>query len=93
MEFCSEGDYLIAFTDSQKLQRIRRKLVKTKEILDCCLEVASGCETHWQNLQSRGMSDSGQRTAAIGSFVSRIKMSKRGVEAIQENVEGIATLV
>lgn len=93
VEFYSEGDYLIAFADSQKLQRLRRKLVKTKEILDCSLEVATGCEAHWRNLQSRGMSDSGIRMADLGSFISRIKMHRLGVEAIQQNIDGIATLV
>ena len=93
VEFHSEGDYLIAFTDSQKLQRLRRKLVKTKETLDCSLEVASDCEAHWRDLQARGMSDSGIRTAELGSFISRIKTHRLGVEAIQQNIDGIATLV
>lgn len=93
VEFYSEGDYLIAFADSQKLQRLRRKLVKTKEILDCSLEVASDCKAHWRDLQSRGMSDSGIRTADLGSFISRIKTHRLGVEAIQQNLDGIATLV
>ena len=93
VEFYTEGDYLIAFTDSQKLQRLRRKLVKTKEILDFSLEVAFNCEAHWRDLQSRGMSGSGSQMADLGSFISRIKMHRLGVEAIQQNIDGIATLV
>ena len=89
----SECDYLVTFTDSQRLQRLRRNFVKCKEILDCCLEVARGYELHWQDLRSRGMLDSEQDIADMEAFVSRIRTHKRGVEAIQEHAEGIATLV
>ncbi len=92
----SECDYLIAFADSQKLQRLRRKLVKCKEILNCCLEVAQGCEKHWQDLSSRGMQSwetSEQDPTNVETFISRIKIHKRGIEAIQERAEGTSTLV
>ncbi len=67
--------------------------MKSRQILDCCLEVASSCEQHWQDLQSRGMSDSGHSMADIASFVSRLRISKLGIETILENVDGVATLV
>ena len=67
--------------------------MKTKETLDCSLEVASDCEAHWRDLQARGLSDSGIRTADLGSYISRIKTHRLGVEAIQQNIDGIATLV
>ena len=89
-----EHDYLIAFADSQKLQRLRRKLVKSKEILDCYLEVALDCEQHWQQLRQRGLSGSGrQQSVDLGAFRSRIKTHRRGVKAILEHAEGIATMV
>ncbi|KAF6236137.1 hypothetical protein HO173_005766 [Letharia columbiana] len=89
----SECDYLVAFADSQKLQRLRRRLVKCKEVLDCCLEIALRCQTHWQDLCSRGMLESREDNTELGSYISRIKTHKRGIEAIQEHTEGIATLL
>ena len=93
MDVYSESDYLIAFADSQKLQRLRRKLVKCKEILDCCLEVAKGCKKHWQDVCSRDGQYLGQDPTNVEAFISRIKVHKRSVEAIQEHAEGTSTLV
>ena len=93
MDEYSECDYLVAFADSQKLQRLRRRLVKCKEILDCCLDIALGCEKHWQDLRCRGMLDSGKDNTDLETFIARTKTHKRGIEAIQEHAEGIATLV
>lgn len=89
----SECDYLIAFADSQKLQRLRRKLVKCKEILDCCLEVAQGCKKHWQDVCSQDVQYLGHNPTNVETFISRIRVHKRGVEAIQEHAEGTATLL
>lgn len=89
----SEYDYLIAFADSQRLQRLRRKLVKCKEILDCCLEVAQACKKHWQSLSSRDEQSWEQDPTKVEWFISRIKIHKRGMEAIQERAEGTSTLL
>ena len=89
----SECDYLVAFADSQKLQRLRRRLVKCKEILDCCLDVALVCEKHWQDLRCQGMLESGKDNTDLETFITRTKTHKRSIEAIQEHAEGIATLV
>lgn len=86
-------DYSITSADSQKLQRLRRKIVKTKEILDCCLQVAINCKDHWYRLREHGMSDPDQTAPNLEWFIARIKMSKRNVETIQEHLDGVYILV
>ncbi len=93
VDLCTECDYSITFADSQKLQRLHRNLVKCKGILDCCLDVALRCNAHWQELYSQGMPDSEQAPTNTGSFLPRMKAHKRGIEAMQEQAQGIATLV
>jgi len=38
-------DYSVTFADSQKLQLLRQKLLRTISILDSCLGVVKGCQT------------------------------------------------
>ena len=89
----SESDYLIAFADCQKLQRLRRKMIKCKEVLDCCLEVASGCKQHWKDVHSQEDKYIGEDATNAETFFSRIKVHRRGIQALLEHADGTATLV
>ena len=62
-------DYKIASAISQKLQRLRRKMLKRKEILDGRLELLD-CDTRWQDLRSHRMLNFKHHSTSHGAFVA-----------------------
>lgn len=57
-------DFSVSFQDSQDLQLLRQKLLRTSTVLDSCLEVVKGCEIHCRKLISLNITATGEQSLA-----------------------------
>jgi hypothetical protein len=64
VSYDSDHDFSVSFQDSQNLQLLRQKLLRTSTVLDSCLEVVKGCEIHCRRLIASGMTAGGEQSLA-----------------------------
>jgi hypothetical protein len=86
-------DYDVAFADSQSLQRLCSKMRKCLAILGTTLEVASGFDTLWKDLQARTIDEGKMGATRIEMYKSHIRNRRESVVNLLDNSDGVAKIV
>ncbi len=89
-----QHDYAVTFEDSQRVQNLREKLLRTIVVLDAHLEVANGCEMHCRTLASSMLGPMGLNLSSeLDAHSAQLRTHRRNVANILERSRGILDLV
>ncbi len=89
-----QHDYVVTFEDSQRVQNLREKLLRTIVVLDAHLEVANGCEIHCRTLTSTSLGPMGLSILSeIDAHSAQLRTHRRNVVNILERSRGTLDLV
>ena len=89
-----QHDYAGTFEDSQRVQNLREKLLRTIVVLDTHLEVVNGCEIHCQSLVSTRLGPVGlNMSSEIDAHSAQLRTHRRNVANILERSRGTLDLV
>ena len=84
----------MTFSDSQRVQNIRERLLRTIVVLDASLEVANGCETHCRALASSKVGlPSLYLTSELDAYSVELRSQRSAAAAILERSRGTLDLV
>lgn len=88
-------DYDIAFADVQKLQNLCKKLGKCLGIFDTLLEIASGHQYLWNDIQNGRdvYADFQEIDSELKMYSSRIRNHRQSVDNLLSYSKGIASIV
>ncbi|KAI9785127.1 MAG: hypothetical protein M1839_000765 [Geoglossum umbratile] len=86
-------DYSVTFADTQKLQLLRQKLLRTLSVLGSCLAIAKGCESHCHKLGAPDTAGNDQVLLGLEIYTSRIKLHQSNVTAILQYSTGTTSLL
>ncbi|MCJ1453190.1 hypothetical protein MMC28_003536 [Mycoblastus sanguinarius] len=85
-------DFEVTFADSQKLQLVRRRLLRASSVLDSSLEVLCGCILHCRELELQGI-ESAKMCDQIASYTAQLEGHKRKIEVLLVQSSGTTHLL
>ena len=92
-QFCAH-DYAVTFSDSQRVQNIRERLLRAIVVLDANLEVVSGCKAHCRALSNTRIGLMPQvLTSELEAYSAQLRSCRGTVVAILEQSRGTLDLV
>ncbi len=83
------ADFSVTFSDLQTLQRLRKKLVKTRSILESTIEIMCGYKKHCLRLRDVN----GTTFVQIDVTMTRLQTHKRSLLALLEQCDEVSKLV
>lgn len=88
------NDFSVTLLDSQNLQLLQKKLLRTSSVLDSCLDVLKGCETHCRKLVTLNVASSGEQyLVEIMVYKKQIQGHRRELHRITQQSFGTSKLV
>ncbi|KAI1089439.1 hypothetical protein F5B19DRAFT_374294 [Rostrohypoxylon terebratum] len=87
-------DFSIDFDDSQKIQRLRLKLLKASAILESSLEVARGYEIHCQDISKRDMGGGNiSLFIEVELYTAKLRAHRRSTNVLLERTKEVFNLI
>ncbi|KAL8661436.1 MAG: hypothetical protein Q9202_005618 [Teloschistes flavicans] len=89
-----EHDYVVSFDDSQRVQNVRERLLRTLNVLDAQLEVTEGCMAYCR-ASSGGIHnfDEADLLLELGAHSAQLRTHRRNVDAILDRSQGTVELL
>ncbi|KAH8745430.1 hypothetical protein F5882DRAFT_446440 [Hyaloscypha sp. PMI_1271] len=87
------NDYIISFSDCQKLQRRRRILLRTICVLDSCLALSTHLELHHRKLKASRIIEDDRFLDGIRMYTAQIQMHQRNMRFMIEYIRGTADML
>lgn len=89
-----QHDYAVTFEDSQRVQNLREKLLRTIVVLDAQLEVANGFEMHCRTLDSSKLGPMWLNLSSeLDAHSAHLRAHRRNVANMLERSRGTLDLV
>lgn len=94
VDYKAEHDYLIKFSNRQKVHLLQRKLIRIQSILDSFIEAAEACQTHCEKLNALNLLSLNEEIEReLGIFVDRVKSHQRKVLDMRNRLRSISNLI
>jgi hypothetical protein len=87
-------DYVITFTDVQRLQILRGKILRTSITLDSCLELADRLSAFCLQLEAQDLLPKASNiTASVNLYAADIRNYQRNIAMVLQTLNSTADLV
>ncbi|KAI3323107.1 hypothetical protein HD806DRAFT_497974 [Xylariaceae sp. AK1471] len=87
------NDYTIEFRDCQKLQRLRRNLLRTVSVLDSCLSLAEGMSAYFRELQTYNIIQGDEFKLKLKTYGCQIQSHLRNMATMLKYTDGTGNLL
>lgn len=94
IDYKAEHDYLIKFSNRQKMHLFQRKFIKIQFIFDFFIEVAEACQTHCEKLNAFNLLFLNEKIEKkFDIFVDRMKFHQRKILNMKNKLRNIFNLI
>ncbi|KAI8632407.1 hypothetical protein F5Y19DRAFT_492244 [Xylariaceae sp. FL1651] len=87
------NDYTVEFRDCQKLQRLRRNLLRTVSVLGCCLALAKGVSAYFRELQTYNIIQGDEFKLKLKTYGCQIQSHLRNMANMLKYTDGTTNLL
>jgi hypothetical protein len=86
--------FSVTISDTQTLQRLRRKITRTSKVLTSCLNVAGELERHCRKLDDlNAVAPSHEVLKAIRVYATTIEHHHQNIDMIMQTLRGTGSVV
>lgn len=96
----ADGEYIVTFSETQSLERLKKKLLKANLFLNASVKMVSGYTNHFRKVQSSTSDLDYKATRGIESICVQMHLVKErfqnhilGIQILLQLAEGVSTLV